>query len=116
MLYIILVVIQYITAKPRWLHTGALRIKLSTEFNFFAKVKITNWPYFIKEVLLVSNERMTEKLLKAENAAPILDVKVRTLRVWTSDHKIPHIKIGHTVRYRLSDLMAWADARCVEAK
>ena len=57
-----------------------------------------------------------DRLLKAENTAPILDITVRTLREWTSDRKIPHVKIGHTVRYRLSDLMTWADERRVAAE
>ncbi len=56
-----------------------------------------------------------DRLLRADHAAPVLDITTRTLREWTSDHKIPHVKIGgHTVRYLLSDLLAWARERRIE--
>ena len=58
---------------------------------------------------------MNERLLTRKQAAEILGVAVGTLANWQSTgyKKLPHLKIGHHVRYRLSDLEAWLDNTCM---
>lgn len=52
-------------------------------------------------------------LLDDKQAAEYLTVTAGTLSVWrcTGRHCLPFIKVGHAVRYRLSDLDAWLEGR-----
>lgn len=42
-----------------------------------------------------------EKMLKAKQLAEALNVNVETVRRWTRDGVIPHIKLGASKRYSL---------------
>lgn len=42
-----------------------------------------------------------EKMLKAKELAEALSVNVETVRRWTRDGIIPHIKLGASKRYSL---------------
>jgi excisionase family DNA binding protein len=57
--------------------------------------------------------KLTSPLLDTEQAAAHLGVTVGTLNVWrsTGRHQLPYLKIGRNVRYRLSDLDVWLEAR-----
>ena len=45
------------------------------------------------------------------DAAKLLGVKPRTIEKWTSERRIPHVRISHRcVRYRLDELEAWFDS------
>lgn len=59
----------------------------------------------------------TSALLDTEAAAKYLGVAPRSLEVWrcVKRHSIPYIKVGRLVKYRLSDLDAWLEARTVGA-
>jgi excisionase family DNA binding protein len=49
-------------------------------------------------------------LLTDEQAAALLNVLPRTLRLWRNTRGLPHIKIsGKVIRYRRSDIDAWLD-------
>ncbi len=52
-------------------------------------------------------------LLDEKQAATLLNVKPGTLSVWrsTGRYAIPFVKVGRSVRYRLSDLQAWIEGR-----
>jgi excisionase family DNA binding protein len=52
-------------------------------------------------------------LLTEQEAAKLLDTAPGTLSVWrsTGRYNIPFIKVGRSVRYRQSDLLAWLDSR-----
>lgn len=52
-------------------------------------------------------------LLDEKQAASVLNVKPGTLSVWrsTGRYSIPFVKVGRSVRYRLSDLNAWLESR-----
>ena len=54
-----------------------------------------------------------QKLLDEKQAADHLTVSPGTLSVWrsTGRYALPFVKVGRTVRYRLTDLDAWLDAR-----
>jgi excisionase family DNA binding protein len=53
------------------------------------------------------------ELLDEKQAAEHLTVSPGTLSVWrsTGRYNLPFVKVGRMVRYRLSDLDAWLEAR-----
>lgn len=59
----------------------------------------------------------TDPLLTTQQAAELLDVKPTTLEVWRSTERYPlaYVKTGRNVRYRLSAVNAFIDARTVAA-
>jgi excisionase family DNA binding protein len=52
-------------------------------------------------------------LLSNTEAANLLKICPETLAVWRSERRysIPFIKVGRSVRYRLSDLETWLESR-----
>ena len=67
------------------------------------------------------NENITPDPGSGRNIEPELDrkrefakrasVSVRSVDNWIHDRRIPYLKIGRKVRYRLSDLDAWLETR-----
>lgn len=57
-------------------------------------------------------------LLTPIKAAEYLKLAQNTLSVWrsTKRQEIPYIKLGRSVRYRLSDLDEWLAANTISAK
>jgi excisionase family DNA binding protein len=57
------------------------------------------------------------ELLDEKQAAEHLTVSPGTLSVWrsTGRYNLPFVKVGRMVRYRLSDLDAWLEARSRES-
>lgn len=55
----------------------------------------------------------TKKLLTRKEAAEYLGVRPETLAVWhcVRRYKLPVVKVGRSVRYRLADLEAWLTER-----
>ena len=53
------------------------------------------------------------ELLDEKQAAEHLTVSPGTLSVWrsTGRYNLPFVKVGRMVRYRLTDLNAWLEAR-----
>ena len=58
-----------------------------------------------------------DELLTEEEAARLLSVEPRTLRLWRNERGLPHLKItSKVIRYRRSDLNGWLNrARTVIA-
>ena len=56
------------------------------------------------------------QLVERSEAAKILGVATQTLAVWASTKRyaLPYVKIGRRVKYRLSDLEAFIQARTVD--
>jgi len=53
-------------------------------------------------------------LLRREAAAELLGLKAQTLACWTHRGEgPPYVKLGHSVRYRRSDLDRWVESRVV---
>ncbi len=52
-----------------------------------------------------------DRLMTPVETAKLLGVREGTLALWRSDRNrdLPYIKIGHLVRYRLSDVEQWLD-------
>lgn len=50
-------------------------------------------------------------LATPEEAATLIKIQVATLQKWrsTGENNIPFVKIGRSVRYRVSDLKAYVD-------
>ena len=61
-------------------------------------------------------ETNSDVLLTPEQTAEKLTVQTDTLAVWrcTGRYKLPFLKVGRNVRYRLSDVNAWLEARLHE--
>jgi excisionase family DNA binding protein len=62
------------------------------------------------------NEQHPAPLLDEQQAAQHLNVSPGTLSVWrsTGRYGLPFVKIGRSVRYRLSDLDTWINNRVRE--
>lgn len=60
---------------------------------------------------------MPPKLLTTDEAAAMLGVKSKTLATWrwTGKVKLPYVKVGDTVRYKLADLEKWIEKQTVKA-
>ena len=58
-----------------------------------------------------------DRLLTPAQAADMLAVKAQTLAVWRSSHRhgLPYVKVGSAIRYRLSEIEQWLQARTVSA-
>lgn len=55
----------------------------------------------------------SNKLLNEIDAAAFLDVAPGTLQGWrsTGRYNLPFVKIGRSVKYKLSDLESWFESR-----
>jgi len=52
------------------------------------------------------------ELMTDEQAAQVLSVEPRTLRLWRQTRGLPHIRItSKVIRYRRSDISAWLERR-----
>ena len=59
----------------------------------------------------VGNFKDRSELVDRKVAAEFLGVKAHTLAVWATTHKykLPYVKIGRLVKYRISDLEAFVE-------
>jgi len=63
-------------------------------------------------------EKMTtEKLMTPQEVADFIGVSVETLNVWraTRRYKLPYIKVGRLVRYRMNDILSFLETRTQQA-
>jgi excisionase family DNA binding protein len=52
-----------------------------------------------------------DRLLTAEEAAELLNVKVSWIRDKTREGALPHVELGRFRRYRRDSLLAWIEAQ-----
>jgi excisionase family DNA binding protein len=52
-----------------------------------------------------ANDRASVGLLRKRELAPQLGISKRTLDVWMAQGRVPFLKIGRSVRFRLSDVL-----------
>ncbi len=64
-----------------------------------------------KGVPMKSTDAPPALLLTAKEASRLLAVSARTLWSMTASHEIPHIRLGRSVRYPLTELERWIAAR-----
>jgi excisionase family DNA binding protein len=58
---------------------------------------------------------LTSDLLTVPETAALLRLKPSTIRAWTSQRRIPFVKVGRLVRIRRSDAEAYITSRIVQA-
>lgn len=60
---------------------------------------------------------LLEVLLDTQGAAKILNIPAKTIVKWrsTGENNIPYIRIGRSIRYRPSDLIAYIEKHTVGA-
>jgi len=49
----------------------------------------------------------SNKLLKAEEVAQILQIKTQTVYTWARERKIPSLRLGRLTRFRASDFCSF---------
>lgn len=66
-----------------------------------------------RETLRSTAPTLSEPLLTEQQAAEVLCIRPGTLACWrvTKRYPLPYVKIGRSVRYRRSDLEAFAASR-----
>jgi len=55
-------------------------------------------------------EHVSDDLLTKRQLAPKLQIAPRTLDLWMRKGRIPFLKVGKTVRFRLADVLEKLDA------
>lgn len=53
------------------------------------------------------------KLLNVEELSRYLNVPLPTLYTWTHQRKIPHIKMGRSLRFDRTEIEGWIESRKV---
>lgn len=58
-----------------------------------------------------------DKLMTPQEVATFIGVSIETLNVWraTRRYRLPYIKVGRLVRYRLTDILAFLETRTRDA-
>jgi excisionase family DNA binding protein len=56
---------------------------------------------------------VSQRLVDLREAAAHLGVSTRTLWRWLPKHSIRHLRIGKTIRFRVTDLREFVEARLV---
>lgn len=51
--------------------------------------------------------------MKIEDLSVYLDTPVATIYTWTHQKKIPHVKIGRSLRFDLAEIDLWVNERRV---
>ena len=51
-------------------------------------------------------------VLTVQQVASLLQKKVRTIREMSYQKKIPHFKVGRSLRYSRSEILMWLDQEC----
>jgi excisionase family DNA binding protein len=59
----------------------------------------------LKKDDVTDSDRRIAALLRKRELAPQLGISRRTLDVWMAQGRIPFLKIGRSVRFRLSDVL-----------
>ena len=52
------------------------------------------------------------KLLTPKELGALLQKKERTIREMVYRGKIPHLKVGRSIRFKLDDVMEWLNREC----
>jgi excisionase family DNA binding protein len=76
-----------------------------------------HWPYPLGEEssMTESLQSSRQALLEINGAATYLDDTVRHLRRLVDERRIPFVKVGGKIRFRIADLDTWLDESTVPA-
>lgn len=58
-----------------------------------------------------SASNLVPMLVNARGAATVLALSLRKIEQMTAQGELPYLRIGRSVRYRLTDLQAWVEAQ-----
>jgi len=56
------------------------------------------------------------KLLSPQELSDVLSVSIETVYAWTSQKRIPYIKMGRLVRFNADEVNKWLERQRVEAQ
>ncbi|MFK7824168.1 MAG: helix-turn-helix domain-containing protein [Oligoflexales bacterium] len=54
---------------------------------------------------VIFDNRISEKFVTAAELAKTLRVSIHTIRKWRKQEKIPYYKLGHSLRFRVSEVL-----------
>lgn len=62
---------------------------------------------------IIAAAQVKSEMLTTAEAAEMLGIQPQTLNLWrcTGRHGLPFVRVGRSIRYRVSDLTAWLDGR-----
>lgn len=52
---------------------------------------------------------LRKQLLSVKESASFLGVHPQTIRRWAAEGRIPHMRVGARLRFRIADLERWAE-------
>ena len=56
------------------------------------------------------------KLLSPQELSDVLSISIETVYAWTSQKRIPYIKMGRLVRFNMDEVNKWLERQRVEAQ
>ena len=56
------------------------------------------------------------KLLSPQELSEVLSISIETVYAWTSQKRIPYIKMGRLVRFNMDEVNKWLERQKVEAR
>lgn len=59
----------------------------------------------------MTKESVTNKLFSPVELSEMLSISIETVYAWTSQKRIPFIKIGRLVRFRSNDVNKWLEEK-----
>jgi excisionase family DNA binding protein len=62
---------------------------------------------------LIAEQAQPSPLLDADQAGELLNVKPTWVAEQARKDRVPHVKLGHYVRFNRDELLAWVDSRTV---
>ena len=65
--------------------------------------------------VVAAHEAASDRLVDTAGAAGMMKVQPQTLALWrcTGRYGLPYVKVGRSIRYRVSDIEAWLRGRTV---
>jgi len=87
---------------------GSNRLAKPTESDGSAPPSIAGDPH---SQTFIERLRLTKRYLDAGEVVGILGVHITTLQLWTKHREIPHLKVGHAIRFDPVELADWLSSR-----
>ena len=104
---------------PTRKNTISITASIEKDSQIYSKVKSDPtdiyWrQYFIRVAKGNAEEKSESRVsenMTAEQVAEYLQLKIKTIRNWTSENKIPYIKLGGSVRYPKERIDNWLNSK-----
>jgi len=56
------------------------------------------------------------KLLSPQELSDVLSISIETVYAWTSQKRIPYIKMGRLVRFNMDEVNKWLEKQRIETR